>query len=174
MHCPDTETLRKTARKNGIKQIIYLSGIIPDHIPQEQLSRHLRSRLEVERVLGSYGVPVTTVRAGLIVGPQGSSFPILAKLVRRLPVMVLPKWTRTQTHPIALSDVLLALKNSIGNTVLNGRAIDVGGPDSMSRWTAQQLLLSCLMKRASKTNAINTGPSLLHHAAHTAQAIYHS
>lgn len=122
----------RAARKNGIKQIIYLSGIIPQDVPREQLSRHLRSRLEVEQVLGSYGVPVTTIRAGLIVGPQGSSFPILARLVQHLPIMTLPKWTRTLTHPIALSDVLHALQHSIGSAQLYHRAIDVGGPDIMT------------------------------------------
>lgn len=122
----------RAAKKNGIKQIVYLSGIIPEGVPREHLSRHLRSRLEVEQILGSYGVPVTTIRAGLIVGPQGSSFPILAKLVQRLPVMTLPTWTRTETHPIALSDVLQALKKSIGSNELYDRAIDVGGPDIMT------------------------------------------
>lgn len=122
----------RAAKKNGIKQIVYLSGIIPEGVPREHLSRHLRSRLEVEQILGSYGVPVTTIRAGLIVGPQGSSFPILAKLVQRLPIMTLPTWTRTETHPIALSDVLQALKKSIGSNELYDRAIDVGGPDIMT------------------------------------------
>ena len=119
----------QAAKKNGIKQIVYLSGLIPE---TENLSRHLRSRLEVEKVLSSYGVPVTTLRAGLIVGPQGSSFPILVKLVRRLPVMVLPKWTNTLTHPIALSDVLIALKQCIGNQSVYNKIIDVGGPEVMT------------------------------------------
>lgn len=122
----------RAARKNGIKQIVYLSGIVPDGVPEEELSRHLRSRLEVQRVLESSGVPVTTIRAGLIVGPQGSSFPILYKLVQRLPVMTLPTWTRTKTHAIALDDVLNSLKNSLGNEDVKGRAVDVGGPDVMS------------------------------------------
>ncbi|NGZ75634.1 NAD(P)H-binding protein [Saccharibacillus alkalitolerans] len=122
----------RAARKNGIKQIVYLSGIVPDDLPEEELSRHLRSRLEVQRILESSGVPVTTIRAGLIVGPQGSSFPILYKLVKRLPVMTLPTWTRTKTHAIALDDVLVALKGSVGNEEVKGRAIDVGGPDVMS------------------------------------------
>ena len=75
----------RAAKENGIQQIVYLSGIIPEET--EDLSRHLKSRLEVERVLGAYGTPVTTIRAALIVGPKGSSFPILSKLVKRLPVM---------------------------------------------------------------------------------------
>ncbi|CAM4267664.1 NAD(P)H-binding protein [Saccharibacillus endophyticus] len=122
----------RAARKNGIKQIVYLSGIVPDDVPEEELSRHLRSRLEVQRILESSDVPVTTIRAGLIVGPQGSSFPILYKLVQRLPIMTLPTWTRTKTHAIALDDVLNSLKNSLGNEDVKGRAVDVGGPDIMS------------------------------------------
>ncbi|WP_101845934.1 NAD(P)H-binding protein [Halobacillus sp. Marseille-P3879] len=123
------DNLAQAAKKKGVKQIVYLSGIVPE---TEHLSRHLRSRVEVERILGSYGIPVTTIRAGLIVGPKGSSFPILAKLVKRLPVMALPKWTRTKTHPIALPDVLHALNRSINNEKLKGKAIDVGGPEVMS------------------------------------------
>ncbi|MFC3801749.1 NAD-dependent epimerase/dehydratase family protein [Cohnella sp. GCM10012308] len=122
----------RAASKNGVRQIVYLSGIIPPNVPPGELSRHLRSRLEVEKVLASYGVPVTTLRAGLIVGPEGSSFPILLKLVRRLPVMILPKWTRTLTHAIALPEVLDALTATIGRTDLYRRAIDIGGPDVMT------------------------------------------
>ncbi|MFY4775306.1 NAD(P)H-binding protein [Metabacillus sp. RGM 3146] len=124
------DNFARAAKKQGIKQIVYMSGIIPQNT--DKLSRHLKSRLEVEKVLGAYGVPVTTIRAGLIVGPKGSSFPILSKLAGRLPVMVLPKWTRTETHPIALTDVLSALNKSIGNKDLAGRSIDVGGPKVMT------------------------------------------
>ncbi|CAI6084621.1 NAD(P)H-binding protein [Cohnella sp. JJ-181] len=127
----------RAASRKGVRQIVYLSGIIPPDVPPSELSRHLRSRLEVEKVLASYGVPVTTLRAGLIVGPEGSSFPILLKLVRRLPVMILPRWTRTLTHAIALSEVLDALTATIGRTDLYRRAIDIGGPDVM---TYQQML----------------------------------
>ncbi|NHN30512.1 NAD(P)H-binding protein [Paenibacillus agricola] len=131
------EHFGRAALKNGVKQIVYLSGILPLDTKKNELSRHLRSRLEVQQILESFGIPVTTIRAGLIVGPKGSSFPILAKLVKRLPIMILPKWTRTQTHPIALSEVLNALKHSIGNENLSGRAIDVGGPEVM---TYQEML----------------------------------
>ncbi|QNR21272.1 NAD(P)H-binding protein [Exiguobacterium sp. Helios] len=120
----------RAAKENGIQQIVYLSGIIPEET--EELSRHLKSRLEVERVLGAYGTPVTTIRAALIVGPKGSSFPILSKLVKRLPVMLLPEWTRNQTHPVALPDVIHALGASVGREDLKDRAIDVGGPESMT------------------------------------------
>lgn len=120
----------RAAKANGIQQIVYLSGIIPDDT--ENLSRHLKSRLEVERVLGAYGTPVTTIRAALIVGPKGSSFPILSKLVKRLPVMMLPRWTRNKTHPVALPDVIHALGASVDRDDLKDRAIDIGGPEAMT------------------------------------------
>ena len=122
----------RAASKNGVRQIVYLSGIVPADVPPDDLSRHLRSRLEVERILASYSVPITTLRAGLIVGPEGSSFPILLKLVRRLPMMILPKWTRTRTHAIALPEVLDALTATIGREDVYRRAIDIGGPDVMT------------------------------------------
>ncbi|MEW4372191.1 NAD(P)H-binding protein [Paenibacillus kandeliae] len=137
----------RAARKKNIKQIVYLSGILPENEPRENLSRHLRSRLEVQQTLGSYGVPVTTIRAGLIVGPQGSSFPILVRLVERLPVMTLPSWTRTQTHAIALPDVLNALSKSIGKPALYDRSIDIGGPDVMTYKQMMERMADVLGKK---------------------------
>lgn len=123
------DNFAQAAQKAKVKQIIYLSGLIPE---TDHLSRHLRSRLEVEKALGSYAVPVTTLRAGLIVGPQGSSFPILVKLIKRLPVMLLPKWTNTLTHPIALHDVLCSIKQCINNEHVYHKTIDIGGPEVMT------------------------------------------
>lgn len=82
------DNFAQAAQKQGIKHIIYLTGIIPNE-DEAHLSRHLKSRLEVERILSSYTIPVTSLRAGLIIGPKGSSFPILTKLVKRLPVKAL-------------------------------------------------------------------------------------
>ncbi|MFS0786491.1 NAD(P)H-binding protein [Shouchella sp. 1P09AA] len=124
------DNFAQAAQKNQVKQIIYLSGILPDN--EKELSRHLESRREVEMVLNSYTVPVTTVRAGLIVGPSGSSFPIVKKLVKRLPMMILPKWTRQKTQPVALPDVLHALDGSIGNKDVTDKSIDVAGPEVMT------------------------------------------
>lgn len=123
------DNFAQAACKHGIKHIIYLTGIIPD---ETGLSRHLKSRLEVERILRSYDVPVTALRAGLIIGPQGSSFPILTKLVKRLPVMALPKWTRTDTQPVVLDDVVKALITLTLTFEPAMRIIDIGGPDVMS------------------------------------------
>ncbi|QUE87492.1 NAD-dependent epimerase/dehydratase family protein [Exiguobacterium alkaliphilum] len=124
------DNFARATKANDIEQIVYLSGIIPKE--SKTLSRHLKSRLEVERILGGQGVPVTTIRAGLIIGPEGSSFPILAKLVKRLPVMILPNWTKTETHPIDLREAVQALISVVGAEALYDHHIDIGGPEVMT------------------------------------------
>lgn len=124
------DNFARAAKENGVKKIVYLTGIIPED--EENLSRHLKSRLEVERILGSYGTPVTAIRSSLIVGPRGSSFPILSKLVKRLPVMTLPKWAQTPAQPAALPDVIHALDEAIKQDELTGRIVEVGGPEVMT------------------------------------------
>lgn len=144
------DNFAQAAKKNGVKQIIYLSGIMPTDTTE--LSRHLKSRKEVEDILGAYGVPVTTVRAGLIVGPKGSSFPIVKKLVKRLPMMLLPKWTRQKTHPVALDDVMHALKGSIGNERVSGQTFDVGGPEVM---TYKEIMIDTVELMGKKRKLVN-------------------
>ena len=117
------------ARRAGLKQIVYVGGLIPQ-VPE--LSMHLESRLEVERVLASTGVPVTTLRAGMVVGADGSSYQLLARLVRRLPVMALPAWTQTHMHPISINDLTNAVKAVLGDENWFGRVVDVGAPQSVS------------------------------------------
>ncbi|TDL96602.1 NAD(P)H-binding protein [Macrococcus carouselicus] len=114
----------RAAKKKGVKHIIFMSGIMP-HEDSKNLSDHLRSRLECEKILGSYGVPVSTLRAGLIIGPKGSSFPILKKLTERLPALVLPKWAYSKTAPVALKDVVKGLAQLIERTPENNQSIDI-------------------------------------------------
>ena len=123
------DNFARSAAKAGVKQIVYLGGIIPD---DARLSRHLASRLEVERVLAARGVPVTSLRAGLIVGPRGSSFRIVVRLVRRSPVLLCPHWTRSMTQPVGLRDVVHLLQFCLGREEMFGRAFDLGGPEVMS------------------------------------------
>lgn len=123
------DNFARSAARAGVKQIVYLGGIIPD---DAQLSRHLASRLEVERVLAARGVPVTSLRAGLIVGPEGSSFRIVSKLVQRSPILVCPHWTRSMTQPVGLRDVVKLLKFCLGRKELFGRAFDLGGAEVMT------------------------------------------
>ena len=86
------DNFARAAKRVGVKQIVYLGGVVPE---TGVLSPHLASRVEVERALAAHGVPVTTLRASLVIGPDGSSFRILQRLVERLPVMLLPRWTRS-------------------------------------------------------------------------------
>lgn len=104
------DNFARACKQAGVKKIVYLGGILPSTRP---LSPHLRSRLEVEQTLSAYGVPVVALRAGLVVGPQGSSFLILERLVERLPAMILPAWTKSRTQPIALSDVVQLLRMTV-------------------------------------------------------------
>ena len=123
------DNFARSAARAGVKQILYLGGIIPD---DTQLSRHLASRLEVERVLAARGVPVTSLRAGLIVGAQGSSFRIVARLVERSPVLLCPHWTRSMTQPVGLRDVVKLLRFGVGREEMYGRAFDLGGAEVMT------------------------------------------
>ncbi|MFN3596834.1 MAG: NAD(P)H-binding protein [Rubricoccaceae bacterium] len=124
------DTFARGAARAGVRQIVYLGGLLPPR--RDDLSAHLRSRYEVEQALAAHGVPLTALRAGLVVGPGGSSLRILVNLVRRLPAMVLPAWTRSRTQPIALPDVLRALYAVAGRPQAYGRVFDVGGPDVMT------------------------------------------
>ncbi|MEJ7706109.1 MAG: NAD(P)H-binding protein [Nocardioidaceae bacterium] len=125
----DAEAARSFARAAadaGLRRIIYLGGLGDD---ADDLSAHLRSRREVEGLLGSTGVPVTTLRAGIIVGHGGISWEMTRQLVEHLPVMVTPRWVRTRTQPIALSDVVRYLLGVLAAPNSLSRSFDVGGPE---------------------------------------------
>jgi uncharacterized protein YbjT (DUF2867 family) len=124
------DNFARAAKTNGVAHITYLGGLLPP--PDEELSKHLESRLEVERTLGAHGVPLTTLRAGLVVGAGGSSFQMMTRLVGRLPFMVGPSWTRSLSQAIALSDVVKLLRFALEHPELAGRAYDVGCPDVVS------------------------------------------
>jgi uncharacterized protein YbjT (DUF2867 family) len=119
-------TFAAAARKAGVSRIIYLGGLGetgPD------LSQHLASRRQVGEALGSTGVPVTELRAAMIIGSGSASFEILRYLVERLPVMVTPKWVSTACQPIAVRNVIGYLVGVLGVPETAGRAFDMGGPD---------------------------------------------
>lgn len=120
----------RAAAKAGVEQIVYLGGLIPE-LPADELSDHLSSRLEVEAALGAHGVPVTTLRAGMVIGPGGSSFEILTRLVKRLPAMVLPRWSERRCQAIDLETVAALLDYTIGRTETYGQTYDIGGPDAL-------------------------------------------
>ncbi|WP_194775836.1 NAD-dependent epimerase/dehydratase family protein [Pararhodonellum marinum] len=122
----------RAADANQVKQIIYLGGILPKETPIENTSTHLRSRWEVERTLGSGKAALTTLRASIIVGPGGSSFDMVKNLVQKLPVMMCPKWTESDTQPISLRDTLQIMDICMGNENTYGKAIEIGSPEVMT------------------------------------------
>lgn len=123
------DNVGRAAAAVGADRIVYLGGLLP---PSGGGSRHLDSRREVEQALAAHGVPVTTLRAGLVIGPQGSSFRILERLVTRLPAMLMPRWTRERSQPIALDDVLELLARIVAQDAARGLSIDVGGPEVLT------------------------------------------
>jgi uncharacterized protein YbjT (DUF2867 family) len=110
----------------GLERIVYLGGLGAD---SDQLSAHLRSRREVEHLLGEGGVPVTVLRAAVVVGHGGISWEITRQLVDHLPVMITPKWVHTKTQPIAVADVIRYLVGVLDHPDARGRIFEIGGPD---------------------------------------------
>ncbi len=119
--------------KNGIKRVTYLSGIIPplgENDPQ-LLSKHLRSRLEVEKIFQAYGIRLLSLRAGIVMGHGGSSFQMILRLVDRLPAMICPSWTQGRSNPIHIDDVCESFRFILKNPELQG-IYDLAGPDELS------------------------------------------
>ena len=114
------------AHAAGVDRIVYLGGLGRD---DGALSKHLRSRRQVEQLLGVAGVPVTTLRAAVVVGHGGISWEITRQLVDHLPLMVTPRWVNTRTQPIALRDVIRYLVGVLTEPRARGRVFEIGGPD---------------------------------------------
>jgi uncharacterized protein YbjT (DUF2867 family) len=116
----------RAAADAGVQQIVYLGGLGSD---EDTLSAHLRSRREVEGLLGRAGVPVTVLRAGILIGRGGISWEITRQLVDHLPAMVTPRWVSTRTQPIAVDDVVRYLVGVLGRQEALGSIYEVGGPE---------------------------------------------
>ena len=135
----------KAAAAAGVRQIVYMGGLGDE---DEELSPHLRSRREVEGLLGEGGVPVTVLRAGIVVGQGGISWELTRQLVKNLPAMVVPKWVSTRTQPIALDDVIRYLAGVVGDERAFGRVFEIGGPDRMTY--LEMLQVASLMSSGRK------------------------
>jgi uncharacterized protein YbjT (DUF2867 family) len=125
----DAEAARTFAREvedAGLQRIVYLGGLGDD---RDDLSEHLRSRREVERLLAGTDVPVTALRAGIVVGHGGISWEMTRQLVEHLPAMVTPRWVHTRTQPIAIADVVRYLVGVLDEPRTIGRSFEVGGPE---------------------------------------------
>lgn len=129
------------------QQIIYLSGISN----ADKLSKHLSSRLQVEEILAKSKIPISILRAGIIVGSGSASFEIIRDLVEKLPVMITPKWLNTKCQPIAVRNVVQFLTGVLLKENTYGKTFDIGGPEVL---TYKQMLLQFAKVRGLKRSII--------------------
>ena len=116
------------AARAGVRRIVYLGGLIPDDADSE----HLVSRRETGERLRQGAVPVTEIRAGIIVGPGSAAYEVIRDLVNHLPLMLTPKWVQSRSSPIALENLLEILIRVATLDAAAGRVFDVGGPEVLS------------------------------------------
>lgn len=121
--------LLKTAEETGLERIIYLAGLGEEG---KDLSKHLRSRREVEKILKEGKTPVTILRAAMIIGAGSASFEILRYLVDRLPMMITPRWVSTESQPIAIRNVLYYLTECLKVPETIGQTLDIGGNEILT------------------------------------------
>ena len=119
----------KAATKANVQRIIYLGGLVNDSL---ELSPHMQSRKEVGEILASGNIPVTQLRASLIIGAQGGSYAMLRYLVERLRIMVTPSWVKSLAQPIAVDNVIEYLVGCMNNPETSGKIYEIGGPDTMT------------------------------------------
>ncbi len=122
------ENFARAAAMARVRRIVYLGGLIPP----DPRSEHLRSRAETGEVLRRFPVPVTEIRAGMIIGPGSAAYEVIRDLVNHLPVMVTPSWVRSRSTPIALPDLLAYLVAVADIDDAAGRVLDAGGPDAVT------------------------------------------
>ena len=119
---------REIMKDKDLQHVVYLSGITN----VDSLSAHLSSQLTVERELGLGSYPLTTLRAGIIIGSGSASFEIIRDLVEKLPLMITPKWLNTKCQPIGVDNVLNCLVKTLGNKKTYDKHFDIGGPEVIS------------------------------------------
>jgi uncharacterized protein YbjT (DUF2867 family) len=119
----------RAARAAGVDRVVYLSGLGDEG---EGLSEHLASRRAVEDALAATGPDLTVLRAAMVLGRGGASFEMLVQLVRRLPVMVCPRWVDTASQPIALADAVGYLADAAEVGATRGQRLEIGGPEVLT------------------------------------------
>lgn len=147
----ESDTARNFAsylKDTSAGQLIYLSGIAND----DDLSEHLQSRKDVEEVLAESGVPLTVLRAAIIIGSGSASFEIIRDLVEKLPLMIAPKWLKSECQPIAIRNVIEYLIGVLDNPESFGKIYDIGGPEVI---TYKEMLFRYARKRKLKRYIIS-------------------
>jgi len=117
------------ANNAGVRRVIYLGGLGETG---DDLSKHLKSRLEVAEILKKGHFATTFLRAAIIIGAGGASFEMVRALVERLPLMITPRWVTTRCQPIAVADVISYLVGCLQDERTCGRNFDIGGPDVLT------------------------------------------
>jgi len=135
MESKAAENFNRYMNHIGVKQVIYLSGIVNNNT----LSKHLQSRKNVEDILYQGNFNVTVLRAGIIVGSGSSSFEIIRDLCEKLPVMITPKWVLTKTQPIAIRDIIKYLMGVLLKKECYNDSFDIGGPNVLTYKQMMQL-----------------------------------
>jgi len=139
------ERFAAAAAAAGVTRVVYLGGLVPGDAP---LSRHLGSRLAVERELLDAVPGSVALRASIVIGARSRSFRFLVRLIERMPVMALPAWRDNRTAPIDGRDVLEFLAAAAGApAALGGRSWDIGGPDVMTYAAMIARIADALMLR---------------------------
>lgn len=124
-------TFGAAAHEAHVQRIVYLGGLHPEDEPVEELSDHLRSRVEVGRALMDSGVPTAALQTGVVIGDESSSFIMIRHLAERLPGAIAPRWVRNRIQPIAVADVVHYLVGAADLPADVNRTFDVGGPESI-------------------------------------------
>jgi uncharacterized protein YbjT (DUF2867 family) len=121
--------MRDAVSAHGVGRVVYLSGLVPD-VPEEQLSPHIASRLEVERILMESTAATLSLRAGVVIGAGSTSFEIIRQTASTLLVQPVPLWMRSRVQPIGVADVLRAIADALEGDAVGD--VDVGGPDVLT------------------------------------------
>ncbi|HEX5920790.1 MAG TPA: NAD(P)H-binding protein [Nitrososphaeraceae archaeon] len=124
------QNFARAVNEAGVSRVIYLGGLTNG--PEQELSKHMRSRTEVGEILKESNAAVTIFRAAVILGQGGGSFQMLQYLVERLPLMVCPKWVLTKCQPIAVDDVVEYLVRSVETNETKSKTFDIGGPEILT------------------------------------------
>ena len=135
------ENFAAAASAASVERVVYLGGLGAD---RDDLSAHLRSRRAVERVLADGDYALTTLRAAIVIGAGSASFEVIRQLAAKLPVMLTPRWVRTECQPIAVADVVAYLVGVLSVPETAGETYEIGGPDVLTyeeamRRTGRQL-----------------------------------
>lgn len=135
---------RIAAKKQGVKRIVYLSGL---GNRKTNLSPHLDNRIKVADCLSEGEVPVTVLRAGMIIGAGSASYKILRNLVDNTPVFFIPKWAKTKSQPISVRGVMMYLVGVLENEETTGKRFDIGGPDIVAYDEKLKIMAALLGKK---------------------------